>query len=133
MKAYIAGPLWKEEDRKKVEELNNLCKEVGFETFVPHLDAGVYEQGDSTSFFEKDSKALDDCQVIVALLDWKFVGSGTAWEIGYAYAKGIPIIGLVEDLNSVNTFDRMCVMTFNSAKLVDSKEKLKQELIALQA
>ena len=133
MKAYIAGPLWKEEDRKKVEEINNLCKELGFETFVPHLDAGIYEQGDSTSFFEKDSKAIDDCKVIVAILDWKSVGSGTAWEIGYAYAKGIPVIGLVEDLSSVNTFDRMCVMTFNSAKLVDSVDKLKQELVNLQA
>ncbi|MDP4012399.1 MAG: nucleoside 2-deoxyribosyltransferase [Candidatus Nanoarchaeia archaeon] len=133
MKAYIAGHLWKEEDRKKLDQLDSLCKRLGIETFVPHRDVGVYEKGDSKSFFKKDSEAIDDCQVIIALLDWKLVGSGTAWEIGYAYAKGIPVIALVEDLKSINTFDRMCVMTFNSARLVENLEELKKELITLQA
>lgn len=128
MKAYIAGPLWKEDDRKKLEKIDDLCKEFNLETFVPHRDAGIYEKGDSKYFFEKDSKAIDECHLMIVLLDWKFVGSGTAWEIGYAYAKNIPIIALVEDLESLNTYDRMCVMTFNSVKLVDSIEKLKQEI-----
>ena len=133
MKAYIAGPLWKPEEREKLEKIDKLCKDLGFKTYLPHRDAGIYEKGNSKSFFEKDSKAIDECKVIVAILDWQAVGSGTAWEIGYAYAKNIPVIGIVEDLKSLNTFDRMCVMTFNSVKLVDSIDKLKKELINLQA
>ena len=34
---------------------------------------------------------------MVALLDGPQVDDGTAWEIGYAYAKGIPVIGLRTD------------------------------------
>lgn len=133
MKAYIAGPLWDEKDRKELEKLDKLCKSLKIDTFLPHRDAGIYEKGDSKPFFKKDSETIDKCKVMIAILDWKNIGSGTAWEIGYAYAKKIPVIGLVEDLKSINTFDRMCVMTFNSVKLVDSIEKLKKELIALQA
>lgn len=133
MKAYIAGPLWTLEDRKKLEEIDNLCKELKIDTFLPHRDAGVYEKGDSIQFFKKDSESIDDCNVIIALLDWKDIGSGTAWEIGYAYAKKIPVIGIVEDIKSINTLDRMCVMTFNSVRLIDSIKKLKQELVNLQA
>ena len=32
-----------------------------------------------------------------AMLDGAQVDDGTAWEIGYAYAKGIPVIGLRTD------------------------------------
>lgn len=133
MKAYVAGPLWDEKDRKELEKLDRLCKSLNIDTFLPHRDAGVYKRGDSKPFFKKDSETIDECKVMIAILDWKNIGSGTAWEIGYAYAKKIPVIGLVEDLKSINTFARMCVMTFNSVKLVDSIEKLKKELISLQA
>ena len=37
------------------------------------------------------------CDVVVALLDGAQVDDGTAWEIGYAYAKGMPVIGLRTD------------------------------------
>ena len=33
----------------------------------------------------------------MALLDVAQVDDGTAWEIGYAYARGIPVIGLRTD------------------------------------
>ncbi len=132
MKVYIAGKLWDKENRKKLEEIDSLCKNMGFETFLPHRDAGIYKSGDSKTFFKKDSEIIDKCKLMIAILDWKFVGSGTAWEIGYAYAKNIPVIALVEDLESLQTEDRMCVMVFNSVKIVDSLEELKKEMIKLK-
>ena len=129
MKAYIAGPLWKPEDRIILEKIALFCKENNIETFLPHRDVGIYKEGSSKKFFEKDSKEIDNCNLIIAVLDWKGVGSGTAWEIGYAYAKNIPLIALVEDLKSVNTYDRMCTMVFNSVTMFNSLEKIKKEII----
>ena len=129
MKIYIAGLLWEEKNRKKLEHIDNLCKKLKIETFLPHRDVGIYEGKDSIKFFKKDRDMIDWCDLMIALLDWKGIGSGTAWEIGFAYAKNKPIIGLVEDLSSINKEFRTCVMCFNSVKLIDSLSSLKKELI----
>lgn len=128
-KLYIAGKLWEKEDRKKVEEIDRLCKSLGHETFLPHRDAGIYKEGmDSEPIFKKDRDMVDWCDAIIALLDWKGISSGTAWELGYGYAKKKKIICLVEDKKSVNKEFRTCVMCFNSGKLIESLEELKKEL-----
>ena len=43
-KIYVAGPLCEEEGRKFLEKIERLCKELGFETFLPHRDAGLYKE-----------------------------------------------------------------------------------------
>ncbi len=42
---------------------------------------------------EINRKAIDDCDAVLAILDGTDVDSGTAAEIGYAYARGKPILG----------------------------------------
>ena len=129
VKVYVAGLLWDKKDRAKVEKIDKLCKELGFDTFLPHRDAGVYDgKSDPIPIFTKDRDEIDECDFMVALLDWKGVGSGTAWEIGYAHAKGKDIIGVVEDKKSVNEEFRTCVMCFNSVKLVEGFDELRREL-----
>jgi nucleoside 2-deoxyribosyltransferase len=41
----------------------------------------------------RNAAALDECDAVVAILDGVDVDSGTAAEIGYAFAKGKPILG----------------------------------------
>ena len=41
----------------------------------------------------RNSAALDECDAVLAVLDGVDVDSGTAAEIGYAFAKGKPILG----------------------------------------
>ena len=41
----------------------------------------------------RNTAALDECDAVVAILDGVDVDSGTAAEIGYAFAKGKPIAG----------------------------------------
>jgi len=45
-----------------------------------------------------NQKAIDSCDAVLANLDGQDVDSGTAAEIGYAFAKGKPIIGYRGDL-----------------------------------
>ena len=131
MKVYIAGPLFDDKAKIILEKIDKLCKELGLDTFLPERDVGRFEKGDSKPFFKRDRDEIDECQVMVAYLDWKGISSGTAWEIGYAHAKGITVIGFAEDLDTAGKFDRLCVMCFNSVEIVDSLEKLKKKLVKI--
>jgi|SRR3989338_9964088 len=135
MKVYIAGPLFKDNKREILNKLDRICKELGFDTFLPHRDAGVYKEGNSKPFFIRDRDEINICNAMLAYLDWDSISSGTAWEIGYAYAKGIPIIGVVEDIESFHDFHRLCVMTYNSVELIDINDikKLKERLLNLKS
>ena|SRR3989344_5982016 len=135
MKVYIAGPLFKEGKREILEKIDKLCKELGFDTFLPHRDVGIYKKGSSKHFFIKDRDEIDICEIMIAYLDWDSISSGTAWEIGYAYAKGKPIIGIVEDIESFHDYHRLCVMTYNSVDLIDVSdiEKLRKKLFSLKS
>ena len=46
---------------------------------------------------EADRDDLLSCDVVVTLLDGAQVDDGTAWEIGFACAKGMTVIGLRTD------------------------------------
>jgi len=128
MKVYIAGPLFNEKAKVILEKIDKICKELGLDTFLPSRDAGLYKEGDSTPFFVKDRDAIHDCELMVAYLDWRGISSGTAWEMGYAHARGVPIISLVEDKKSITKSDRLCVMCFNSSDVVESLEELKEKI-----
>ena len=51
-------------------------------------------EGSTASVFRKNLRAPDRARVVVAVLDGPDVDSGTAWEVGYAFAKGIPVVGV---------------------------------------
>ena len=128
MKIYIAGPLFNKKVKVILEKIDKICKELGLDTFLPHRDAGLYSKGDSKPFFKKDRDTIDECSIIIAYLDWRGISSGTAWEMGYAYAKNIPIISYVEDKESITKSDRLCVMCFNSSEIVGSLKELKEKV-----
>ena len=128
MKAYIAGPLFRKDARKILERIDKLCRELKLDTYLPHRDMGVYKKGDSIPFFIKNRDMIDECDFMIAYLDWKGISSGTAWEIGYAHAKKVPVIGFVEDIKTAKEYDRLCIMTFNSVDLVENFNELKDEI-----
>jgi len=128
-KVYIAGKLWNDNDKAILEKVDKLVQSLGFKTYLPHRDMGLFEEWmNSSEFFKRDRDEIDDCSVMVAVLDWKGIGSGTAWEIGYAHAKNIPVIGLIEDWSSINKDERVCVMCLNSVILVESLDNLNKKL-----
>ena len=99
MKVYIAGKLGTTSELEMLEKIDVLCKELGLETFLPHRDVGIAKGiGDVQKVFKGDIiEGFKDISLVIVSLDGLHVGSGTAWELGYAYAKGIPLIGLKTD------------------------------------
>ena len=114
-RVYVAGPLFTPGQRALLEAIDALCREVGFDTYLPHRDAGVFDRdGDSRPFFEGDVRALEAAALVVAVLDGCDVDSGTAWEMGYAYALGRPVLGYLSDVRIARPQTQINPMIYHS-------------------
>ena len=96
-RVYVAGPLFDEGERWWIERVEVLVAEEGFITFLPHRDNPPKDEHNVRDIFENDKRGIDECDVVVASLNGIITDDGTAWELGYAYAKGKYIIGLHTD------------------------------------
>ena len=106
-KIYIAGPDVFSYNAKEIGERNKkICEEYGFIGLYP-LDNDCSEEDGrplSARIFEADVKQIEEADIVVANLT-PFRGhcmdDGTAWEIGYAYAKSKKIYGYTADGRSL--------------------------------
>jgi nucleoside 2-deoxyribosyltransferase len=108
---YVAGPLFSEAERAFLERMVSLLASASRldakeDFFLPHRDGGELGKGPSRlEIFNLDQKTLADAGIVVALLDGQDVDSGTCIELGYAYAKGKKIFGIITDFRSYHTKD----------------------------
>ena len=96
-RAYVAGPLFDEGERWWIERVEQVVANAGFITFLPHRDNPPKDQDNVVAIFDNDRRGIDEADVIVASLNGIITDDGTAWELGYAFALGKPIIGLHTD------------------------------------
>lgn len=131
MKIYIAGKIRTENEREFLEEIDKICKSIGFKTFLPHRDVGLAEDiKDVDRVFKEDIiKGFKDVKLIIAVLDGLHVGAGTAWELGYAYAKGIPAIGVKTDESPEEALEYLSAILIGSMEIVGSLDELKKKLL----
>ena len=134
MKVYIAGKIGTESELEMLERVDRLCKSFGFSTFLPHRDVGIAKGiEDADRIFKGDIiEGFKDIKLVIAVLDGLHVGAGTAWELGYAYAKGIPAIGLKTDEPVSETLPYLSAILIGSMKIASSFEELKKELKEFQ-
>jgi len=130
MKIYIAGKIWTESEREQLEQIDKLCKSLNLETFLPHRDVGFAKNiKDANKIFKGDIiEGFKGVSLIIASLDGLHVGAGTAWELGYAYAKGIPAIGLKTDESVKDGFEYLSSILIASMPIVSSLDELKKKL-----
>lgn len=105
MMIYIASPFFNEEEMRTVKRAERILKDKGYEVFSPRLHE-VRDESAGTPEWSKETFKLDkaeiDASIFVVALYWGSVSdSGTAWEIGYAYGTGKPVIvvHMAEDSN----------------------------------
>lgn len=134
MKVYIAGKLCTEEEREFLEKIDEICKKQGFETFLPHRDVGLAKGiKDVKRIFKGDIiDGFKNCELVVASLNGLHIGAGTSWELGYAYAKKIPAIGIKTDEPVEEALEYLSSILIGSMKIVTSIEELNVELKKLK-
>ncbi|MBP1909271.1 nucleoside 2-deoxyribosyltransferase [Methanolobus bombayensis] len=102
---YLAGPLFSQAERDFNVLLRDRLVEMGFSVFLPQEDGNDTEssrmEDRQKTIFDNDVQGIDESDIVLAVLDGgSDVDSGTAWEMGYAYAKGIPVLGLKTDFRT---------------------------------
>ncbi len=129
MKAYIAGPLCTEKDRKFVEKMSRLCESLRIKTFLPHRDCGLWKNiKDTKRIAEGDLNGFKDCNLVVASLNGFGVGTGTAWEMGYAYSKKLPIIAIKTDRKIEKSIEEISAIIMGTTKIVSNFKDLEREI-----
>ena len=102
---YVAGPLFNTHERWYLEQITAALEQAGFQTYLPHRDAGVLDKSrpdERERIFQADLAALDACDLCVALLTGADHDSGTSLELGYLFAQKKPCFGITDDVRGLN-------------------------------
>lgn len=112
---YIAGPLFNIYEQVFQQQIEAAIADLG-STFLPQRDCPQDEE----KIFSSCLDALQRSRYIVANLSGVDSDSGTAFEVGYAYALGKPIFGIRSEI-AVQYPDRTIfpnIMLRDSAKVL---------------
>lgn len=101
---YLAGPdVFRPDAAEHGRKLVALCAEHGFEGVFPlntALPAGLPAADLAAHIYRANIEHIERCDAVVANLDF-FRGpepdSGTCFEVGYAVARGKPVVGYVPE------------------------------------
>ena len=75
-----------------IEEACTVLDTMGFEVLSPYHLVGP---GDADDVVEADLRYLDDADLVLAIGDG--MDAGTIFEVGYAHAKGMPVVFYAEN------------------------------------
>jgi nucleoside 2-deoxyribosyltransferase len=110
---YLAGSLFTASERVWNSWLAAELKTRGFRVWLPqeHVSEAI-DQGriDYEKIFRLCLEGLERSEVVIALLEGADVDSGTAFECGYAFKLGRPILGVRSDFRTGNEADGLNIM-----------------------
>jgi nucleoside 2-deoxyribosyltransferase/predicted secreted protein len=133
-RVYLAAPLFTEAERVFNASVGRLLRTHLFEVHLPQEagdDSDMRDKQEQERLFSDNKTALEDSDIIVAVIDGADADSGTAWEMGYAFAQGKPVIALRTDFRRVGHHEQVNLMLEKSAKVVGSTEELLAALPSL--
>ena len=92
MYLYLAGPLFTQAERAWNVRLGDLLTEAGHSVFLPQTEVQAIATLDAATIFAVDVNGVRSAEAVVAVVDGADPDSGTSFEVGLAYALGIPIV-----------------------------------------
>lgn len=102
MKIYFAGPMFAKADLLYNEYLVKKIRDLAdsIEVYLPQENGAINDKtayADSKMIALADTEKVLESDLLIAVLDGLTIDAGVASEIGVAYAKNIPMIGLYTD------------------------------------
>ena len=88
---YLASPFFDMARLWLVDEARRCLAQAGLKVFSPLHDVG---HGPASEVVEKDIEAIENCDLVFALVDG--LDAGTIFEVGYARALGKPVYALAQ-------------------------------------
>ncbi|MDO9325043.1 MAG: nucleoside 2-deoxyribosyltransferase, partial [Methanoregula sp.] len=130
-RVYLAAPLFSQAERTYNATLAVLLKQHLFEVFLPQEagdDIDTRTKRDQGEIFSKNINDLDKADIVVAVIDGADADSGTAWEMGYAYAHNKPVIAVRTDFRRVGMHEQVNLMLEETSTVVSSNFELLESL-----
>lgn len=109
---YLASPFFNAHERSVMENLLSLLRANYREVYAPyeHTIPNAWDMSNQAwgmNVFMEDIAAIDKADVVFVIDHGHYSDAGTAWECGYAYAKGKEVIHYAVDMNK--TYSLMMV------------------------
>jgi nucleoside 2-deoxyribosyltransferase len=117
-RVYLAAPLFSEGERDYNLSIARNLRNNFFDVFLPQEagdDSNTRDKEEQSRIFSENLKALEKSDIIIAVIDGADADSGTAWEMGYAYAQGKRVITLRTDFRRVGMYEKVNLMLEQSA------------------
>jgi nucleoside 2-deoxyribosyltransferase len=124
---YFAAPLFSEGERAYNLSIAQILRNNFFDVFLPQEagdDSHTRNKEEQSRIFSENLKALEKADIIVAIIDGADADSGTAWEMGYAYAQKKQVIALRTDFRRAGMYEKVNLMLEESTKVVTSSSEL---------
>ncbi len=128
---YLAAPLFSAGEQEYNRSLAQYLKNHFFTVYLPQEEDDTESARDTENqhaLFTKNLQALKRSDIIVAVIDGADADSGTAWEMGYAYAQGKPVIALRSDFRMVGMHEKVNLMLEQGATVVREPEEILNHL-----
>ena len=100
---YIASPFFNEREIKNIEYAEKVLESKGIGYFSPmrHQASGTPGTPEwAEKLFKLDVDAINKADAVVLMYYGNYSDSGTAWECGYAYSVGKPVVVVHVDRES---------------------------------
>jgi nucleoside 2-deoxyribosyltransferase len=113
-KIYLAGPLFTSAERNFNTHLAWALCLKDHSVFLPQ----EFQSPTSDAIFQSDLSGLQWCDTVVAILEGTDPDSGTAWECGWAFGVGKPVIGVRTDFRTCSNESVNLMLTCSVNKML---------------
>ncbi|MDI6899767.1 MAG: nucleoside 2-deoxyribosyltransferase [Methanolinea sp.] len=130
---YLAAPLFSAAERRYNAHLRDILTAHFFSVFLPQEagdDSSHRDEESQKAIFSRCCREIAESDIVVAVIDGADADSGTSWEMGYAYARGIPVVALRTDFRRAGMHEHVNLMLEQSSRVVRNEEELLQVLKA---
>ena len=140
MKVYIAAPLFNEMELERNLTINKMLESLGFDTYLPQRDGGVFydlrrnglsEIEAKKQIFAFDYDGIVNSDVILCLLDGRTLDEGMCFELGIGYALKKICIGYKTDYRTQDRFGDNIMLEGALSKIFRTNSELIGYLNAL--
>lgn len=111
---YFAAPLFTVAEVAFNQSLANQLEAAGYRVYLPQQQC--FGTTDPVELFNICIQGLDKASLVLVILDGTDADSGSCFEIGYAFAKNIPIVGLRTDFRGSGEHMGINLMLSNSCQ-----------------
>ena len=134
VKAYLAAPFFKEDELEVYHKVISFLREVEkYDLYVPmeHNIPNAWDMSNAEwakAVFDEDVKAINEAKIVFVINFGMYSDSGTAWEAGYAFAKGKFVINIVKDTSATYSLMMLngCDGVKYAAHLMDNYVKMNE-------